>query len=58
MDAATLYRELIEAGLSESKAAAQVDYMIAYEYAKRRLQKQGLRREPTDNEIGLVLMSM
>lgn len=58
MDAATLYRELIEGGLSASKAAAEVDYMIAYEAAKRRLQKEGLRREPTDDEVNRILWSM
>ena len=57
MNAAQLYGEL--APTMGSKAAARAaDYGIAYEAAKRRLAKRGIRRNPTEAEIHRILQRM
>lgn len=52
------YDEMLGEGYSSSSAAHSIDYGIAYEAAKRKLRKQGLRREPTDWEVQKILEAM
>ena len=57
MNAAQLYEGL--APSMGSKAAARAaDYGIAYEAAKRRLAKRGIRRNPTEAEVNRILQKM
>ena len=52
-----LYGELAHTEGSEAAARA-TDYAIAYEAAKRRLAKKGIRRTPTEAEVHRILQQM
>ena len=57
MNAAQLYAELAPT-VGRKAAARAADYGIAYEAAKRRLRKQGIRRTPTEAEVNRILQKM
>ena len=56
-DAAQLYAELAPTE-GPGAAARAADYGIAYEAAKRRLAKRGIRRNPTEAEVNRILQKM
>ena len=56
--AAQEWRELVRAMGSEHAAAAAMDYEVARRAAAARLAKKGIRRDPTEREIGRILEAM
>lgn len=55
---ALYFESLVAAGLSRDEAARCVDWGIAYDSVKRRLQREGIDREPLDSEVERALAQM